>query len=174
MSIIRTYFISILSVFVISCKGVSQEEKLFRLDDLSSSTVLENSNCAEIIVKEESENIETLLKKLKNNFNHRLKRTILMFYIEGGEVIHFYSIGVLVSENGTTDRVLYDDDLAQSSTQDRFDSEDFYGFLNTLNDGSMITSNKLTVIDIENGKIKCSNYLNIERTKGDLLKELKW
>ncbi len=161
------------ATIVIGCNGKAQtkDKELVWLDDINSKSILENAECKNKVVPSEAENIDSFIAKLKKNFNSGFQRVILMFYVEGGEVIDFYSIAILL--NGKeAELALYKDDLKQTKTLYDFDIKGFYKELSLIEEEEKIVSRELLLIDFEKKDIQCSFFENIKKVKGQRIKKL--
>lgn len=175
--VLRTNIIKIALVAFIAlssgCKGKAQnkEKELIWLDDINSESILKNTECKEKIIPSEVENIDTFITELKSNFNNGFDKIILMFYIEGGEIIEFYSVAVLVNEEGA-ELALYKDGIKNTKTLPAFDINRFYTYLSIIEEEEIVVKRKLLVIDVGKEDVKCSSYKNIKKEKGQQIKEL--
>jgi hypothetical protein len=156
-----------------SCKGNSQNKgkDLIWLDDINSELIVKNAECAEKVIDQETENIDSFVAELKNNFNNGFDKIFLMFYVEGGEIIEFYSVAVLASEK-EAELALYKDGIKNTKTLSDFDIKEFYSYLSSIEEEEMLVKRKLLVIDVGKENVQCSSYENVKKEKGQQIKEL--
>ena len=76
----------------------------------------------------EATNIDTFLRESKNDHTGKVDEVVLMFYIEGGEVIDFYSIAILVLDEEAKIAVYKDNQQLETKLEKKYSGKHLNSF----------------------------------------------
>ncbi|WP_411030422.1 hypothetical protein [Spongiimicrobium sp. 3-5] len=157
-----------------ACNGKAQVQDEFWLNTISSRMVLSDANCENQIIDIESFNIDAFLRELKKHHTAKINKAILMFYTEGGEVINFYSIAILVLNEEAKISIYKDGQQLESKLVNKYSERQFNSFFTSIEETEAFNQRKLLVINLQKDSVMCSSYKNLKRISGDKLKKLSF
>jgi len=132
--------------------------------------VLTDVNCENLMLDIEATNIDTFLRELKNDHTGKVDEVVLMFYIEGGEVIDFYSIAILVLDEEAKIAVYKDNQQLETKLEKKYSGKHLNSFLASIEEKEAFNQRKLLVTYFQKDSVSCNKYQNLKKTSGEELK----